>query len=52
MSKELMRRAVRLWPSVPYQPLASTKALRRKWLVAVTELGDKWILATPVVRKT
>lgn len=51
MDIKLKRRAVRVFPRVSYQPLTSTKQLRRKWLVAVYELGDRWILSTPVTRK-
>lgn len=51
MSTSMMRRAVRLFPHVPYQPLTTTKVLRRKWLVAVAELGDKSLLSEKVEKK-
>lgn len=52
MTIDLARRAIRLFPAAPYLPLAGVKYNRRAWVRAVLDLGDRWILAEKVERKT
>jgi hypothetical protein len=49
---DLMRRAVQLFPRLPYNTLSGVKYNRRAWLKSVADLGDKWILAKPIRRTT
>ena len=48
----LARRAVRLYPRTNYTDRKSTNALRRGWIRQIEYLGDRWLLAVPVPRKS
>ena len=49
---QLARQAVRLYPRTPYTERRAVNVLRRGWIRQVQYLGDKWLLAVPVVRKS
>jgi hypothetical protein len=48
----LARQAVRLYPRTPYTERRAVNTLRRGWIRQITYLGDKWLLAKPLKRKT
>lgn len=48
----LVRTAVRVYPRTPWSDRRALNTHRRRWIAAVIQLGDRWILAHPVQRKT
>jgi hypothetical protein len=48
----LAREAVKAWPRHPLATRQQTNALRRGYIKARVWLGDKWLLAVPVKRKS
>lgn len=49
-TKQLLRRAKALFNS-PYVTASTNRHNRKQWVKSVLYLGDKWLLATPVMRK-
>lgn len=49
--KQLVRHARELW-NVDYVAPEINRANRRKWVRSVNRLGDKWLLAQHVQKKT
>lgn len=41
----LARQSVKTWPRHELATRQQTNALRRGWIKAVAQLGDKWLLA-------
>lgn len=52
MSLTLLRAAVRAFPHSEFVPRAITRANRRRYIQARQRLGDRWILAHHVQRRT
>ena len=50
-TRQLILKARNLW-NVDYVPAHINKANRHKWIRSVLMLGDKWLLSTPVERKS
>lgn len=50
MKTELLKASRRLW-SVDYISREINRANQRKWAAAIRRLGNKWLLAQPIVRK-
>ena len=50
-TRELVRKANNLF-NIPYVPQHIQRHNRHQWVRSVQRLGDKWLLATPVERKT
>lgn len=48
----LARAAVRAYPRTPWSDRRALNAHRRRWIASVIQLGDRWILAHPVQRRT
>jgi hypothetical protein len=48
---QLARQAIRLW-SNPMAPKSTNRHNQRQWLASVIRLGDKWLLANPVGKKS
>lgn len=40
----LVRQAIRLYPHRPYTSRTTVNSLRRGWLIAISRLGENWIL--------
>ena len=50
-TRDLIRKANKLW-NVPHVPPEINRANKKKWLRSVIRLGDKWLLANHVERRT
>ncbi len=50
--KELRHRARANFPRTDHAPLRVTLGMRRKWLRRIVEMGERWVLARPVRRRT
>ena len=48
----LARQAVRIYPRTAYTDRRAVNVLRRGWIKQIQYLGDKWLLAVPVARKS
>lgn len=48
----LARRAIRLYPRTSYTDRRAVNTLRRGWIRQIEYLGDRWLLAVPVQRKS
>ena len=48
----LARRAIRLYPRTSYTDRRAVNTLRRGWIAKIEYLGDRWLLAVPVQRKS
>ncbi len=48
----LARRAIRLYPRTAYTDRRAVNTLRRGWIAKIEYLGDRWLLAVPVPRKS
>lgn len=51
-AQSLARQAVRLYPRTGYTDRRAVNTLRRGWIRQIQYLGDKWLLAVPVTRKS
>lgn len=51
MSTKLARKAIALF-SNKNMPKATRRKYQREWLAQVSDMGKKWLLATPVKRRT
>lgn len=49
---DLARRAVLIYPHNSYTDRRAVNALRRGWIAKIQYLGDRWLLAVPVARKS
>jgi hypothetical protein len=49
---KLERQAVKAWPMHDLTTLKQAKYYRRQWLAKVKLLGDKWLLAKPVEKRS
>ena len=52
IAKNLARQAVRLYPRTNYTDRKAVNVLRRGWIAKIQYLGDRWLLAVPVQRKS
>lgn len=52
MTYQIARQAVKAWPRHDLATKAQIAALRRGYIKARVILGDRWLLAVPVQRKT
>lgn len=50
MNTKMLKVARRLW-NVPDCPREINRANARKWARSLRQLGDRWLLASPVQRK-
>ena len=50
-TRQLILKARNLW-SVKGVPAHINRANRKRWIRSVLMLGDKWLLSTPVERKS
>lgn len=50
MNTKMLRHVRQMW-STTYIPAEINRANQRKWIKAVRQLGDKWLLAQHVQRK-
>lgn len=48
-TRALIRKANKLW-NVPYVPAEINRANKKKWINAVIQLGDKWLIAKNIPR--
>jgi hypothetical protein len=51
MNVRMLRHVRELW-NVEHVPLATNRANQRKWVRSVRLLGNKWLLAQHIERKT
>lgn len=51
-AQSLARKAVRLYPRTEYTERRTVNNLRRNWIRQIQYLGDKWILATQIQKRT
>lgn len=51
-SYSIARQAVKAWPRHPLASRQQVNALRKGYIKARKMLGDRWLLAVPVARKS
>lgn len=51
-TQSLARQAVRLYPRTDYTDRKAVNTLRRGWIEKIQYLGDKWLLAASIPRRT
>ena len=52
MNIPLARAAIRAFPRTPWSNRRALNAHRRRYIAARESLGDRWLLAKPVQRRT
>jgi hypothetical protein len=51
MDTRMLKHVREMW-SVAYVPRETNRANQRKWVRSIRTLGDKWLLAKHITRKT
>jgi hypothetical protein len=51
MNTNALKHVRKMWNN-PLAPANINRANQRKWVQAIRKLGDRWLLAQPIERKT